>query len=141
LQIEDDNVLVLTDDTDILCLLIHHVSISHNQHDIYIKNITRKNMNTGRICYRIHDVIDKLDRVIVKFILFAHAVTGCDTTSAIHNFGKQAIFPKLASFKALQGIAEQFFVDTRSLDSIGNAIIGFFEELNSPGCSLQQIRK
>jgi hypothetical protein len=28
LQIEDDNVLVLTDDTDILCLLIHHVSLT-----------------------------------------------------------------------------------------------------------------
>ena len=34
-QIEEASALLLTDDTDNLCLLIHHVDTSQKQHDIY----------------------------------------------------------------------------------------------------------
>ena len=37
LQIKDASNLVFTDDTDNLCLLIHHVDTSQKQNDIYIK--------------------------------------------------------------------------------------------------------
>ena len=38
-------------------------------------------------------------------------------------------------------MAQQFFLDNISPETIGNASICFFEELCSPGSSLQQIRK
>ena len=41
LQIEEASALVLVDDTDDLCLLIHHVDTSQKQHDSYIKNMSR----------------------------------------------------------------------------------------------------
>ena len=133
--------LVFTDDTDNLCLLIHHVDTSQKQNNIYIKNMTKKKESNERVSYRFHNVIDNLDPLIIKFKLFAHAFLGCDTTSAIHNFGKQAIFPKLGASNKLEQIAQQFFLDNISLETIGNASICFFEELYSPGSSLQWIRK
>ena len=115
--------------------MIHHVDTSQKQHDIYIKNMTR-NAKNERVCYRIHDVIDNLDQVIVIFILFAHAFTGYDSTPAIHNFRKQAIFSKLAASNNLRRIAQQFFFDNISPERIGNVSICFFEGLYSPGSSL-----
>ena len=51
-----------------------------------------------RVFYRLHDIIDSVDSLIIKFILFAHYFTGCDTTSAIHEFVKLAIVSKLRAF-------------------------------------------
>ena len=85
--------------------------------------------------------IDNLDRVIVNLILFAHTFTGCDSTSAIHNFGKQAFLSKLAASNNLGRIAQQFLSDSISPERIANASICFFEKPYSPGRSLQQIRK
>ena len=89
----------------------------------------RNAIDNERVCCRIHDVIDNLDRVIINFVLFTQAFTGCDSTSAIHNFGKQAIFSKLAASNNLQQIAQQFCLDNISLERIGNSSIWFFEEL------------
>ena len=86
LQIEEASALLFPDNPDNLCLLIHYVDTSQKQHDIYIKNMTR-NANNERVCYRMHGVIDNLDRVIVNFILFAHHFTACDSTPAIHKLG------------------------------------------------------
>ena len=62
-------------------------------------------------------------------------------TSAIHNFGKQAIFPKLGASNKLQQIVQQFFLDNISPETIGNTSICCFEELYFRGSSLQQFRK
>ena len=105
LQIEEASALVLVDDTDDLCLLIHHFDTSQKQHNSYIKNMSRRNENNERVCYRIHDVIDNLDRVIVNFILFAHAFTCSDSMSAIHNIRKQTFFSKLPASDNLRRIA------------------------------------
>ena len=45
LQIEETSALVLPDDPDNLCLLIHRVDTSQKQHDIYIKDMTRNTNN------------------------------------------------------------------------------------------------
>ena len=127
LQIKDPSALVFTDDTDNACLLIHRVDTSQKQNVIYMKNMTKMKENNERVFYRLHDIIDNLDPLIIKFIFFAHAFTGCDTTSVIHNFGKQQI-------------AQQFFLENISPETIGNASVCFFEELYSPVSSLQQIR-
>ena len=135
-KIEEASAFLLADDSDDnFCFLIHHVDTSQKQHNIYIKNMTR-NANNEWVCYRTHDVIDNLNQVIVIFVLFAHAFTGCDSTSAIHNFRKQSIFSKLVAPNNLRRIAQQFFLDNHSPERIGNASICFFEELYSLGSSL-----
>ena len=76
----------------------------------------------------------------MAYLLFAHAFTGCDTTSAVHKFGKISIFGKLKS-KKLKTVAARFYEDDLSPDEIGSALIRFFELLHSPSHNLKQIRK
>ena len=103
--------------------------------------MTRKKSNEKRVRYRIKDALENLDKIAVKFILFAHAFTGWDTTSAIYMLGKRSILLKMESSETLRNIAKQFYVDSLLPESVGNASIRFFEELYSPCSSLQQIRK
>ena len=80
-------VTVYSYDTDVLCLSVHHVKVSTNPPDIFVTNMTRAK-NSQRLCYRIEDLISELDDMVLSYLLFSHAFTGCDTTSAVHKFGK-----------------------------------------------------
>ena len=88
------NVTVYSDDTDVLCLLAHHCFHLPALKSIYLSNMTRrKNQNQARNCYSISEIVslDKL-KTALPYLLFAHAFTGCDTTSAIHKFRKTTIY-------------------------------------------------
>lgn len=86
LEYENRPVTIFADDTDILCLVLHHLYILRDHGDIYLKNMTRKNDAELRPCYRIQDIIDASESVHVEYILFCHAFTGCETISKC--FGK-----------------------------------------------------
>ena len=47
LQFQDKPVTNLADDTDILCLLLHHMYYSNNKNGIYLKNMTIQNNKDG----------------------------------------------------------------------------------------------
>jgi hypothetical protein len=51
-------VTIYSDDTDILCLLIHHVANDSSLHDIFLTNMTRKN-GKQREYYKVSDVLKK----------------------------------------------------------------------------------
>ena len=102
--------------------------------------MTRKN-NHPRARYTIEDIINKIDGGVLEYLLFAHAFTGCDTTSAIHRFGKLSIFKKLQSSSELKNIANKFHEDSVLPDDIGNAMICFFEQMHSSIDKFPQIRK
>ena len=113
LQFQDKPVIVLADDTDILCLLLHHIYYSNNKKNreftkrIYLKNMTIQNNKDERVSYNINDIIISTKKEYLEHLLFYHAFTGCDTTSQIHNFGKKSIFSKLKMSKDLQHLSEQ----------------------------------
>lgn len=137
---DEEDVMVYSDDTDVLCLLLHHFDIDSNK-DIFLSNMTRSKSNQARECVSIRKVIQGMDTNDLKYLLFAHAFTGCDTTSAIHRFGKLSIFKKFHNHQLMQ-IADMFYSDIRSPDEIGNATIHFFEHVNSsPKEDLHIIRK
>ena len=73
--------------------------------------------------------------------MFAHAFTRCDTTSAVHNFGKTSIFKKLKDSVALTNIGNFFYVEFEAPVVIGNACIHLFEKMYSPSDQLPQTRK
>jgi hypothetical protein len=81
--------------------------------------MTRKK-NRQREYYAVKNVIKKSNDNIVGCLLFAHAFTGCDTTSAIHMFGKTTIFRKLQTSALLKSIAANFYT-CQSPQEIGNA--------------------
>ena len=89
-----------------------------------------KAQHQARECVSIKQVIKKIGSAKLKYIFFAHAFTGFDTTSAIHQFGKVSIFDKLKK-KELQRIADLINHSGASPDIIGNQTITFFEHLHS----------
>ena len=132
---------VFSDDTDVLCLLLHHCNNTRDLHKVNIINVTKKK-DQQRHCYTISDITNRLQNpVILLYLLFAHAFTGCDTTSAIHRFGKSSIFTKLQHSKQLRLIADIFNKSEQTPEQIGTASISFFESLHSPNLSLAEIRK
>lgn len=136
---KESAVTIFSDDTDILCLLVHHVATDPLLHNILLTNMTRKK-GKPREYYSISDVLEKPENVLHDVILFAHAFTGCDTTSAVHMLGKTTILKKIHDSPALKLIALQYYKE-HTPPEIGAATVQFFELLHSSSDSLPAIRK
>ena len=141
LQFKDKTVTVLADDTDILCLLLHHMYYTNNKNETYLKNMTIQSNKDERVNYNINDIISSTKKEYLEHLLFCHAFTGCDTTSQIHNFRKKSIFSKFKMLKDIQHLSEQFYEASTTVNEIGNASIRVFKLLYSTTFNLQQIRK
>lgn len=141
LAVTEKPVVVLADDTDILILLMHHLSqLPTRSRNVYLRNFKVQKVNDERLTYNLYDVITSTDELSLRLILFSHAFTGSDTTSVIYNFGKTAIFNKLIKSTKLQEIATLFYKDQADVKEIGDSTVKFFEVLHN-GESLQRIRK
>ena len=68
-----EDVEVKAEDTDILCLLIHHFTENHNE----IVMTTRNGSHS------ISKIVNALDANIKHILLFVHSFSGCDTVSSI----------------------------------------------------------
>ncbi len=82
-------VTVVAEDTDILVLLMYHWK--KEMADIYClseKKIQKKLL-------KVRDIITSRVEVVVPHLLFIHAWSGCDTTSATYNQGKSALLKKV----------------------------------------------
>ena len=141
LEKETKAVTVLADDTDILCLLLHHVYFTYHNTNVYLKNMKINKNTEERKTYSINEVIAVLDKSTIERLLLAHAFTGSDTTSMIYNFGKTAIFSKMKKSNALAELGKKFYVENQEPEEIGKTTIRFFELLHSTKSTLQQIRK
>lgn len=76
-------VVVVASDTDILVLLMFHWEVGM---DIFMYAETGKR-NTGQKEWNIEDLVLSAGEKVTRNILFIHAWTGCDTTSAIYRQG------------------------------------------------------
>ena len=74
----NEDVEVNAEDTDILCLLIHHFSENH----------TKIVMTTRNGSHSVSKIVNALDANIKPILLFIHSFSGCDTVSSIHGFDK-----------------------------------------------------
>lgn len=77
-----EDVLLWRDDTDLLVLLLHHISITRNCGSV---SMYRPSSNT---CIFVSDLVSKMDNTILQTILPLHALSGCDTASSLHGIGK-----------------------------------------------------
>lgn len=77
-NIAKTTVAVVGDDTDLLVLLLHHLSLRH--HVIFLQT-TSKVIN-------IRILRDHLPPSLTALLLFLHAITGCDTTSKPYSISK-----------------------------------------------------
>ena len=138
---EQTDVAVIADDTDIMCLLVHHSMNTSSSHELVSVGMVNQKQGSERKCYRINDVVKASDDVTNDFLLFAHSFTGTDTTSAVFNLGKTQILKKLKESEELRAIAKTFYKTLATEEEIGNAGIRVFELLYSKsGDSLKVIR-
>ena len=87
--------VLVGDDTDLLVLLIYHESnIAHN---IYFRPEHKRGSEKASKCWNISEIRSLLGNVVVKNILFLHAILGCDTTSGVYGLGKKLSVNKIKS--------------------------------------------
>ena len=76
--------LVINRDTDVLLLLVHFMPTKPV--DVWIIS----GMAKSRKCYPVHEASQRLTQSVKTILLSFHALTGCDTTSAFHGYGKKS---------------------------------------------------
>ena len=82
-------VTVVGSDTDLLVLLLHHLSPTH--HVIYLQTASK--------ILNIRTLQDNLHPDIAATLLFLHAITGCDTVSRPYGIGKVMAMSKCDRLK------------------------------------------
>ena len=88
------SVTVVADDTDVFVLLIYHYKDEMN--DVYF--------HSDKACktWEIGQIVTNIGPVMQHHLLFLHAWTGCDSTSAIYGHGKTLLIRKLEKDEILQ---------------------------------------
>ena len=106
---KEQSVIVYADDTNIPSLLLHHYYNTPNLKDIFLTEMTRESDHQQSKYYSVREVFSQLlkrGEPMFPHLLFAHAFTGSDSTSAIYQFGKTSIFKKLRNSKWVRNIAD-----------------------------------
>ncbi len=94
-----DNVIIIGEDVDLLVILIGLC----NSPNVYFLKPGKRN-----IAQKIYSPMSAVDRTVTKHILFLHAMSGCDTTSALYNLGKVKFLKVLKNNNDLQNMVEVF---------------------------------
>ena len=115
---QSNDVIVVADDTDILVLLIHHWD--PNMADVYFQSDAQKKM------WKIRDLVAKVGGIVKAHLLFVHAWSGCDTTSATFGQGKTTLLKKMKDSSELQQISYLMHSADASPEDIGKAGIQAF---------------
>ena len=118
------SVVVVGDDTDLLVLLLHHLSPRH--HVIFLQTASK--------ILNIRMLQDHLAPDLTVSLLFLHAVTGCDTTSRSYGIGKVMAMSKCHQLK---DHARLFMKPNQSHDDVNKHGEAALEILYKPGNSLE----
>ena len=97
--------VLVGDDTDLLVLLCHHADRSTR--DLFLIPQPKQKSMTRKI-WDIKKIKAVLGPETCAYILFVHAILGCDTTSGIHRIGKGSALKKIMKDAQFQEQAEVF---------------------------------
>ena len=130
------NTKVIGEDTDILILLLYHMSGD-------VKFDLKFQSDKLEKCYDIQECQNILGDEVCKSLLFLHAITGCDTMSSLFNIGKLTAFKKMMNNKQLRDIAHEFSVAGRSqsmIEQIGEKAIKILYNCDNTEKTSQKLR-
>ena len=116
---------VAADDTDISVLLLHHYRTTAMA-EIFLLSEAAKRQRQGIKFINVRRLMNLLGQTLVSHLLFIHAWSGCDTTSAIFNQGKAAILRKLEKSEEVQGISRLFNCDNVTQEQVAEAGLRLF---------------
>ena len=127
----ENTVEVRAEDSDILIMLVHHVSPQH--HPMIL--------TTSKGRYSIDEIIASLTDQQKRYLLMCHAFTGCDTVSSIYGYSKGKLFETLTSSDLLNDQLDVFYNEDSTQEEIQRAGIEIFQYIyKSHGTPLSKIR-
>ncbi|KAK3105425.1 hypothetical protein FSP39_024991 [Pinctada imbricata] len=100
------NVALIGEDTDLLILLLHHLT-QNLAHDIYFYS-DKQTKNDLKI-WDLRKTRSALGVDVCSCLAFLHALTGCDTTSRIYGIGKHQALKKTVSHISMVKKAAELF--------------------------------
>jgi hypothetical protein len=116
----EKEVVVVADDTDVAVMLLYHWNDSLC--NVYFFQ------ERGKKCWSIRQAQQQLSS-IKQHLLFIHAWSGCDSTSAIMGKGKPSIFKQVSKSTTLQEISETISDYWASCDEVKDASVKAFQQL------------
>ena len=112
---QGNKVTIVSDDIDILVLLIYHWNLS--MATVYFKTEAKK------MIWRVQDLIANAGELLTSHILFIHAWSGCDTTSTTFGQGKTFLLKKFhgKGFEELHHISSISSQSQITAEDVGKA--------------------
>ena len=134
------SVLLFANDTDVILMLVHHWS--NDFAPIYVRSDNTKSGNRVQKLFDVKEASSLLDMSLKQGLLFIHAFSGCDTTSAIHDKGKNSLMKLMEKSDEAKSIAKVFMSHNVEQENIGKAGVKLFVLLygGKPGDTLQTLR-
>ena len=114
----DANAVVVADDTDIAMMLLHHWN--EEMFEIYFLQ------ERGKKCWNIKQIQPKITS-IKEHLLFVHAWSGCDTTSAIYGKGKPSFLKMVKKSEDLQSVSEKMSDYWATHEEISESAVSAFK--------------
>ena len=129
---KDVPVVVVADDTDVAVMLLYHWS--EDIHEVFFLQ------ERGKKCWSIREA--QLELIDVKEnLLFIHAWSGCDSTSAILGKGKPSFYNLVKKSSVMQGISDTISDYWATRTEVGQASVKAFIQLyGGKSESLRQLR-
>lgn len=113
---ENQQVIVVADDTDILVLLVYHFKPTMN--DIYLNTSGKKKIGEMVI---VRSVQANIGIKLSDQILVIHALSGCDTTFELFGISKSTVFKKFTSSSSTQQSSEVVCNEQCTVDQVAAA--------------------
>ncbi|KAG1665078.1 hypothetical protein GQR58_019552 [Nymphon striatum] len=129
----DSTTIVVADDTDVAVMLLYHWN--ENISDVFFLQ------ERGKKCWSIRKAqLEVLD--FKEHLLFIHAWSGCDSTSAIFGKGKSSFLNLVKKSKIIQLVSETICDYWATQSDVGDASMKAFVELygGNSASSLKQLR-
>jgi len=97
-------VTVVAEDADILALLVHHVQPSMAK--VYMLSVSKARKSMQRKLVHIRRVQKDIGITAQQQLLAVHALTGCDTTSAVYGHSKVSSFREIAHSANMKALTD-----------------------------------
>ena len=122
-------VIVIADETGVLVLLLHH--FNDDMSDVFVYSEASRRSKVGPKVFSIRTLKSNMIPIVLRSLLFLHAWSGCDTTSAIFGYGKASILKKFTSSEKFQNLSKVFYLHDAGHILISHAGIQIFSILYS----------
>ena len=85
---QSKDTILVSDDRDLLVLLLHHADIDSNDIFLSPENTKASKASKSKKVWCVRQCKAPLDSKLCEHLLFMHAILGCDTTSHLFGLGK-----------------------------------------------------